>query len=414
MIKLHERLFTIAMLFYTTGAVLPFLSGSQNRYAREEGDPLAFAIQSVFYIGLCWFIANHWEMMLHGLLNAKWIICLVLVAITSATWSGDPSFTLRRSIVLVATTAFGVYLGSRFTVPQQLQLLAWTLALVILSSFAIAILFPKYGVDHFLHPGDWQGAFIQKNILARVMVFAILVFYLVRQPLGYKVRWAGIAAAVVLLALSRSVTGAVVFCVIVSTLPLYRLWRARLTVAIPMLIAITIVVAGSALILTFSTTDPFQLLHRNSDLSGRFDLWNSVVIAIMKRPFLGYGFNGFWQGMAGESASVLMAVRWPVLHAHNGFLDLLLDLGLLGLGTFAVGYIALWWRAVELVRKVGGPVPVWLCSYLVFMFVYNLSESAILVQNDIFWVVYTATAVSLFINVPAKPAVERMVSNHGR
>lgn len=309
----------------------------------------------------------------------------------------------------MATTAFGIYFGSRFTVPQQLRLLAWTCALVIFFSFGIAILLPRYGVDHSYHLGDWQGAFTQKNMLGRAMVLAVLVFYFVRPAMGRWIRWAGIASALALLVLSRSLTGALVFSAILTTLPLYRLLHTKITFAIPVLIALVLGVLGSILILTSAVDDIFQVLHRNATLSGRTDLWNAVVTAIMKRPWFGYGFRAFWQGMTGESATVLLTVRWMVPHSHNGFLDLLLDLGLLGLAVFALGYFASWRHAVQLVKTMRGRVPVWLCTYLIFMFFYNLTESSILVQNNIFWVLYTLTAVSLSLAMRVQQPAEEPV-----
>ena len=83
-----------------------------------------------------------------------------------------------------------------------------------------------------------------------------------------------------------------------------------------------------------------QLLHRDEGLTGRLNLWNAVLLAISKRLWLGYGFNAFWQGMKGESGYVLTAVGWAPKYAHNGFLDLVLDLGLLGLLVFAIGYLS--------------------------------------------------------------------------
>jgi O-antigen ligase len=405
MLRLWEKIFVIAMLIYTMGAVWPFMFGAQNLYAPTESNPYQLAIQSCFYAAAFWFIAIHWRTVLHGAWNAKWIICLTLFAIASTAWSEYPELTLRRSVLLVATTAFGIYFGSRFTVPQQLSLLAWTCAFVVVSSFAIALLLPGYGVDHLVHPGDWQGAFTQKNNLARAMVFAVLVFYFARPWMGRAVRWLAITGACALLIRSRSVTGILVFGVIIATLPLYRLVRARVTVAIPVVIAFVLGAAGFFLILTSSSTDVFQILHRSPSLTGRTDLWAAVVMAIAKKPFLGYGFHAFWQGMAGESASVLLAVQWLVPHAHNGFLDLMLDLGLLGLVTFAVGYFVAWRRAIELMKRAHDPVAVWLCTYLVFMFVYNLTESSILRDNNIFWVLYTATAVSLSLSSRAQPAI---------
>jgi exopolysaccharide production protein ExoQ len=411
--KLYEKIFVIAMLFYTTGAVYPFIAGYQSRYARLEGDPLEFALQCIFYTGVFWFIGIHWRTVIQGAIKIKWIILLVLIAIASTAWSEDPYFTFRRSIVLLATTAFGVYFGSRFTVPQQLRLLAWTLSLVVLSSFAIAILLPRYGVDHYMHPGDWQGAFTQKNMLARVMVLAFLVFYFARPSMGRWVRWISIAGAFALLVLSRSVTGALVFGTIMATLPLYRLLRSRVTFAIPAVIALSVTVVGCILIVHSSLQDIFQLVNRNPQLTGRTALWDAVAIAIMKRPFLGYGFNAFWQGMAGESASVLLTVQWIPLHSHNGFLDLMLDLGILGFVTFALGYIALCWRAVGLAIKRRDIVPVWLCTFLIFMFLYNLSESSILAENNIFWVLYIATAVSLFLKVSVNPVIVKRLLQYG-
>jgi len=403
MLKLYEKTFVIAMLFYTTGAVFPFLAGYQSRYSRLEGNPLEFVLELVFYVGVFWFIALHWRTVVHGAMNVKWIIVLLLVAIASTAWSEDPLFTFRRSIVLVATTAFGIYFGSRFTVPQQLRLLAWSCTLVVFSSLMIAIFLPRYGVDHDLHPGDWQGAFTQKNMLGRAMVLAVLVFYFVRPSMGRTVRWLGIAGAFALLVLSRSLTAAIVFAAIIATLPLYRLLRTRITFAIPVVIGMTLVIAACIQVLTSSLTNVLQILNRSPRLTGRTDLWYAVWLAIRKQPWLGYGFNTFWQGMKGESASVLLTIRWPVLHSHNGFLDLMLDLGFLGLIIFAAGYLALWRRAIGLAKLVRGPIPVWLCTFLLFIFLYNLTESSLLAENNICWVLYTATAVSLFLNVPAKP-----------
>jgi exopolysaccharide production protein ExoQ len=400
-VKRYEKLFTIAMLFFTTDALASLLFTSS--YGNSASNPYELALQVVFYCGAFWFIAIHWRTVVKGVLKVKWIICLTLIAVASTAWSAEPSFTLRRSIVLFATTAFGIYFGSRFTVPQQLRLLASTFTLVIVFSFVIALVFPGHGIDHFYHPGDWQGAFSQKNTLAKNMVLAILVFYFVRPSTRRRIRWAGIAGALVLLALSRSVTGGLVFCTILGTLLLLRLLRSKITVTIPVLTAVILAIGGTILILTFWGSEILQLLNRDPSLTGRTDLWNAVMIAILKRPWLGYGFKGFWQGMNGQSASVLLTVRWLVPHAHNGFLDLMLDLGLLGVFIFAAGYFALWRRAVRLVKRMPAPIALWPCAYLVFMFLYNLTESSILKENNIFWVLYVATAVSLCLNVSQKP-----------
>jgi O-antigen ligase len=412
MLKISEKIFVIAMLFYATGAILPFFFETDGVPTPNEPNPVLFAVQFGFYAIAFWFIAIHWRTVLDGALRVKWILCLSLIAVCSTAWSQDPELTARRSIVLVATTAFGIYFGSRFTVPQQLRLLAWTSTLVVISSFAIAIFLPHYGVDHFYHRGDWQGAFHQKNMLGRSMVLAALVFHFVRSSLGRTLRWAGIAGALILLVLSRSLTGAIALMAILGAMVLCGIIRARLKVAIPMVVTVALVGMTSTALFFIFQDKVFQILHRGSNLSGRTELWGAVTRAIMIHPLLGYGFDAFWKGMEGESATIWLTVHWIVLHSHCGFLDLLLNLGALGLAVFVIGYVDLWWRAVRLLRDTPGSVPVWLCAYLAFMFFYNLSESSILAEDNIFWILYTAAAVRLFVDFGAHRSLPEAIPEY--
>ena len=65
---------------------------------------------------------------------------------------------------------------------------------------------------------------------------------------------------------------------------------------------------------------------------------------------------------------------------------------------------------MRLLRSATGPYPVWLCVYLVFMFVYNLAESSILVQNNLFWILYVSAASTLAALFPEEYLSAKVVS----
>src|ERR1019366_5180960 len=92
-----EKIFTIAMLFYTTMALAHFIGGGSGDNMRTDGNLLAFTIQAALYLMAFLFIALRWRMALRGAWNAKWILLLVLVAVASTVWSQHPLFPLRRS-----------------------------------------------------------------------------------------------------------------------------------------------------------------------------------------------------------------------------------------------------------------------------------------------------------------------------
>ncbi len=406
MLKQIEKIFTVAMLLYCTVGLLPAITGDPGDTAQGGGNPLELPVQVAFYTVAFCFIVPHWRTVMRGAWKAKWILLLVLVAALSSVWSQSPLFTLRRSTVMLATTVFGIYFGSRFTVPQQLRLLGWTCALIVFSTFFIAIFLPHYGVEHVWSPGAWRGAFMQKNALARAMVLSILVFYFARPPAGWWVRWVGIAGALCLLVLSKSATGAVVFSVMVATLPLYRLARTKFTFAIPVFIVVGAAAVGSGFLLYTILPSLLGLLQRDTSLTGRTEVWHALLLAVAKRPWLGYGFNAFWTA-EGESSMVVQQVNWFVGGGHNGFLDVTLDLGILGLSIFVAGYVSICRRALLLMRKTTGAVPIWLCTYLAFILLYSFTESTVFRQTSIFWILYTSTAVCVSVYVPtsAPPAI---------
>jgi exopolysaccharide production protein ExoQ len=411
MSKILEKTFTVAMLFYTTGAFLPFLTARLSEYSGLGPNAVVFAIQGMFYAVVFCLIAVRWRSVYQGAWNAKWILALLMIAFASTAWSQDPMFTLRRAAVLCATTAFGIYFATRFDVTDQLRLLAWTCGLVVCASFLCAIFLPQYGIDHTVHYGDWQGAFYQKNMLARAMVLATLVFLFVRFRSGNTLRWIGIAGSLTLLVLSQSITGIIVFAIILASWPLYRLFRTKFTFAVPVTAVVFTVLAAVAAFVYTALPTLLEMLNRNEGLTGRIDLWNAVWLSISRKPWLGYGFDAFWQGMQGESANVLLAVGWTPAYAHNGFLDLVLDLGFIGLAVFAFGYLTLWRRAFTFVTRDAGPTAAWLCMYLAFMLFYNITEGPVVSQNNITWVLYVATAVSLVLYLPVKRVAEEEVAS---
>jgi O-antigen ligase len=110
----------------------------------------------------------------------------------------------------------------------------------------------------------------------------------------------------------------------------------------------------------------------------------------MQHPWLGFGFGSFWHGTQGPSLVILNAVRWNVAQSHNGFLDLVLDIGFVGLAVFLVGYGIACYRACQLLRNHASMGFLWPLVFLVFLLVYNFTESGLLFQNSLFLALYAA------------------------
>lgn len=406
----------MVMLIYTTGAFLPLLGG---RGTVTEANAYEIAVQIPLYCLAILFCALHWTVVWEAAREVKWILALTAMTVVSAGWSQIPLFTLRRGLILAGTTAFGIYFGARFDIKEQLRILVRVCAIVIGLSFVFIVFLPQYGLDSTFHNGSWRGIFAQKNSLGRMAVFSAIVFYFAQRRAGRWVAWAGIGGSVVLVLLSKSATSLVILALVVAMQIVFRLLRTKSVLAIPafsfggVLLALFIVSGnlGSSMILKF--------LNRDPSLTGRVRLWNLSLSAIAQRPWLGYGFKSFWMGMEGASAAIVQQLHWSPPSAHNGFLDILLEVGIVGLCLFSIGYLLLWRRALMFLRRDPSDVPGWLCTYLFFMLVYNFSERTILDQNTIFWALYASLAVNLYLDLPRRakakvPVYEFVVDVPGR
>ena len=79
-------------------------------------------------------------------------------------------------------------------------------------------------------------------------------------------------------------------------------------------------------------------------MTGRTDIWGYVIPDIYQRPLLGWGYQAFWSTDNPAAWAISNALHWWVPQAHNGMLEILLSVGLIG----AVWFIYLWGRTVRL------------------------------------------------------------------
>ena len=85
-----------------------------------------------------------------------------------------------------------------------------------------------------------------------------------------------------------------------------------------------------------------ETLGRNATLTGRTEIWKQVL-QVPINPLLGAGFESFWLG---ERLDRIWSLRHqPLNEAHNGYLEVYLNLGWLGIGALAV-LLATTYRAV--------------------------------------------------------------------
>lgn len=396
-LRVTESGFLILVLLISTGGPVHLIR--LERGIPNEGDPVLRTIWFGIYTVTLLLMATHWKSVIRTAMRDKLLWILIAIALASVLWSSTWWVTLRRDIALIQTTFLGLYMAARYTLNEQLRLLAWTFGLAIILSFVFALAPPNYGVMHDgLHDGRWRGIYIHKNSLGSVMDLSVVSFLLLAlSDRSYRwFAWAGFGLSAILILLSGSKTALVVLLTLLALLPLYKALRWRRDLVIVVLIAAVLLGGGFTTLLLSNLETALGALGKDATLSGRTDLWSVLWEMIWNRPLLGYGYGGFWQGAKGEASSyVWQVVGWEAPHGHNGYLDLWIDLGLLGLSTFVIYFLLNILRGVAWARLTKKPAGLWPLTYLTFFFLANLTESVVLTQHNILWILYVATVLSM-------------------
>jgi O-antigen ligase len=291
---------------------------------------------TLFALLLAWNLAHQPQRLLL-LVRPILIATLFWFALSVAT-SWDPSVSARR--LAFACVTIGIA-GMVLLVPKSPRHFADVLAVVVLIVLAACYLgvalMPTLSIHQasdVLEPelaGDWRGVFGHKNEASAAMVLFVFIGIFVA-----RVRNVGLGAIIVMLALpflyfthSKTAMAALPLTLIVSMM-MARATKPRngLAVALGLLIALNLLSVGSVYISPIRAVT--EAIMPDATFTGRTEIWQFAIDHVLQRPITGYGFATFWgteqvvYGMSGATWANTAS------HAHNGFVDLALTIGIPG------------------------------------------------------------------------------------
>src|SRR5581483_10909330 len=359
-----EKVFAIFVLLLSTGAFLNLGLNPNSDF--ETGRTGMEVVWFLLYVGTILLFFRHCKGAKDRLKKEVWLILLLTFTFASVLWSEFPAFTARRAIALICTTLFGVYFAMRYSLRQQLRLLSVAFMVAAVAS----VFFQLFGWGMNLAAegvAGWIGVYFQKQLLGMNMAFAtaVLLILIKSDPEYRSWAWIGSILSFALLVLSRSATAIVLFLCLFTAFPLRRVLRKSVR-AVVFVGVLTVPMAAYSAVWSFRNLDKVTgFLGRDATLTGRVPLWILCTVMALQKPWLGYGYNAFWQG--GEGSTVNRVVGWMPNSAHNGFLEIWLGLGLVGLGLFAITFLIYLKRAVTFLRTVRSAESVWPLLFLILV-----------------------------------------------
>jgi exopolysaccharide production protein ExoQ len=208
----------------------------------------------------------------------------------------------------------------------------------------------------------------------------VAVSYRGRTPFLRSVRISQIIFCLAAIAFSRAATAYVLTAIYILLFAIMKTmhgFKKKDYFVVCFLLLVVVCAAAAAIML--SPDSLFTLLGKDVTLTGRTGIWRAVTDSIAKRPLLGYGYQAFWLGLEGESYRVILAVSWVLAQAQNGFLDVMLEMGVVGLAVVVLVFAFAFRDGVVCLLRSRDDTRLraveWYLTIVILTLIYNLDES---------------------------------------
>jgi O-antigen ligase len=308
-------------------------------------------------------------------------------ALVSLSWSDFPGWGFKRWVRALGEVIMILIIVTDAQPAAALRRLFSRLGFVLLpTSILLVKYYPKLGRG-FSEWGDLivnTGVTTNKNALGSVVLFVALgalwqVLDLWRdkdQPNRTRRLLAQstlLAFAIDLLFTAHSATCGACFVLGAGLMLAMSRPFLRARPAAVHALVLGILLAGGLAVMLNGEAGAVRAMGRDPDLTGRTELW-AAVIPLVPNSLGGAGFETFWLGPRFIRANAAIGGFSMANEAHNGYIEVYLNLGWLGVGLIALILVQGYRRTVRAFRhdRALGSL---LVAYVVMLPVYNTTEA---------------------------------------
>jgi len=398
--KIARIAFLILLFFTIWGTSLPFKERLDDMSALSSTNVINQVLYSLlFLLSVITLISRKTEL-LNIIKQEKFLSLFITFAFLSIIWSDYSIITFKRIFRILAVNltiiSFLLHIDSARDVLKYFKYILYP---YLVLTIIVVLVIPGALDPQFL---TWRGFTSHKNTLGQIALISIFLCYII-----YKVENSSsdriVAALMLFLSIlilfgAFSSTSIITFVFFVGMALLFSVDVFFKTLGIGRTISFIIVLSFISIIITIAIWFPEManvipgLFGKDTTFSGRTDLWDYLISEFPSHPILGTGYQAFW---VTESKKVMVLFElffWLPNQAHNGFIDLLIQTGIIGLSLSILTFISYFVSYY----KIAKPHP-WIIIILITI-VTNFQESTLLRPGQTLNFLFMFSYLLLFVN----------------
>ncbi len=388
-----------------------FLSNSSAFLTIIWLSPEIVRIEALFFLVLTtlsfWILnKNNKVPQFFAILKENWILFpFFIFSGFSLFWSVYFEISLFRWLIFTFTVITGGYLGIQNNLKQLAHLLSIFGVYILFLSSMLVFFTPNVGIMNYHSiEGAWKGLYWHKNHMGLIAAFVNILFLIniiSSWQSGRKNVWAwGLLYFFSLFFMYKSDSAAAQITILIlhGVILLLLVWlKYKESIRKVHYLILAAILLISLFVLSINIDLFLAIFNRNTTLTGRIPMWTYLFSAYFSQhPFFGYGFNAFWY-IEPYRIAVQQAAGYPdqIVIADNGFIDILVNTGYIGLFLFLIFYVGVWWRSIQYAGKATDVYGLFPLILMFFTLLANISWSLMFENEGFFMLIMIAVLFSI-------------------
>ncbi len=341
-----------------------------------------------------------------------WMVPALAWCWLSLTWSATPSLALKRLGLTTVVIWLAFYCVRQMQYRVTIAALRYMFVACLAINFITVLTFPAIGIHSFDAPNalhQWRGLMGHKNVAGFVSSVVVILFLFDAKRINTAVRIGVILSAIIFLLYTQSRTASIILVVSGTLGYLFVIFYKYLR---SILISQSKIFERSGLILcgvfcfmllwfTANIETVLKIAEDPRAFSGRNEIWQPMLQFYAEHPIAGAGFGSFWSSVRQTSSDFHGSWLQDVAQGHNGYLDILVQVGFVGFFLILFSCVAMpvafIYRIIRSQHVSRGTTAL-LFALLIMVLGQNLSESS-LFDRDTLGEVILATTIAMLANL---------------
>lgn len=331
----------------------------------------------------------------------KFLSLLILWCIITMAWSPDPFVSFKRIFQLLTIVLVSIsFLFYSDDETEVLNLFKYVIYTYLVLTIIAVIIVPQAKDPQF---GTWRGFTPHKNNLGGVCVVTSIISYMIfistQKSYGKIISAFMVFLSIVLVVGSFSSTAITAVALLFSAWLIFSADKIFKPIGISKVVSTTsilfilLIVIGIFISIPDATNFLPELFGKDTSYSGRTDLWEYLWNEIMKHPLQGIGYQGYWNVNRLKYSDIYEVFLWIPQQAHNGYLDVLNEIGAIGIILLLLMIISYFYNYTKVTKPY-----LWIFLFLIPMLT-NLSESSYLRPGKEMNFIFLFTYIHLYYSL---------------